>query len=85
MKLVGNWKNGEMVEGKWVYPNGSFFSGFFDHNKPKGKGKWTFENGNVVEGQYKQAFKADSDADEIKLSWNTSSDITKAPAQPAAE
>ena len=85
MKLVGVWKNGEMIEGKWAYPNGSFYSGFFDHNKPKGKGRWTFENGNVVEGEYKQAFKADSDADEIKLAWTTSSDITKAPAQPAAE
>ena len=78
MKIVGQWKHGEMVEGQWVYPNGSFYEGYFDHNKPKGKGKWTFDNGNIVEGEYKQAFKADGDGKEIKLAWKTSSDITKA-------
>ena len=78
MKIVGAWKHGEMAEGKWVYPNGSSFQGFFDHNKPKGKGRWNFQNGNQVDGEYKQAFKAEGEGREIKLTWTTTSDITKA-------
>ena len=46
MKYVGNWKSGQMVTGKWLYPNGSYFKGNFDNNQPKGHGKWHFENGN---------------------------------------
>ena len=52
MKYVGNWKSGQMVTGKWLYPNGSYFQGNFDNNQPKGHGKWNFENGNKVEGDY---------------------------------
>ena len=51
-KYVGEFKNGQLVGGKWLYPNGSHFDGHFDNNKPKGHGKWVFENGNIVEGDY---------------------------------
>ena len=52
MKYVGTWKAGQMVKGKWIYPNGTCFEGNFDNNQPKGHGKWNFSNGNCVSGQY---------------------------------
>ena len=50
MKYVGAWRGGQMTQGKWLYPNGTFFQGNFDNNQPKGHGKWNFENGNCVNG-----------------------------------
>ncbi len=79
MKVVGKWKNGKLQQGKWVYPNGTCFEGQFDNNKPKGAGTWNFVNGNQVDGEYVQTVRADVPGDEIKLSWSTKSDITKAP------
>ena len=29
MKLIGKWEDGQCVEGKWVYPNGTYFKGTF--------------------------------------------------------
>ena len=52
MKFVGLFKGGNLTNGKWTYPNGTFFEGNFDNNQPKGEGKWNFENGNVVKGVY---------------------------------
>ena len=52
MKYVGTFKGGQLVTGKWLYPNGSYFEGNFDNNKPKGKGTWHFVNGNSVTGDY---------------------------------
>ena len=52
MKFVGSFKGGNLTNGKWTYPNGTFFEGNFDNNQPKGEGKWNFENGNVVTGVY---------------------------------
>ena len=78
MKFVGSFKAGQLVSGKWQYPNGSYFEGHFDNNKPKGTGQWHFQNGNVVTGNYSQTKRVDTDKDEIKLSWKTTSDITSA-------
>ena len=52
MKYVGTFKCGKLIQGKWLYPNGSYFEGCFDNNKPKGMGQWHFENGNTVGGVY---------------------------------
>ena len=72
MKYVGTYKGGQIVTGKWLYPNGSYFEGNFDNNKPKGRGKWNFENGNVVEGDYTQIKRADVESEnDIKLTWKT--------------
>ena len=68
-KYVGKFKNGMIVSGKWVYPNGTYFEGQFGYNQPKGKGSWHFANGNVVQGSYNQTKRADVDGDEIKLAW----------------
>ena len=42
MKFVGQFRAGNFVNGKWYYPNGSYFDGNFDNNKPKGVGNWNF-------------------------------------------
>lgn len=31
-KYVGNWNNGQLAKGKWVYPDGSYFEGHFGSN-----------------------------------------------------
>ena len=41
-------------QGKWIYPNGMYYEGTFENNKPKGDGKWVFKNGNVLNGTYTQ-------------------------------
>jgi radial spoke head protein 1 len=53
-KLVGQWENGKIISGKWVFPNGTFYSGKFRYNKPFGKGVWVFANGNQLTGDYQQ-------------------------------
>ena len=54
MKYIGQWVENRFLSGKWAYPNGTYFEGHFQNNKPKGRGKWVLANGNVVEGQYDQ-------------------------------
>jgi radial spoke head protein 1 len=79
MKYVGTFKNGQMINGKWQYSNGTYFEGAFDNNQPKGQGSWHYENGNVVKGTYTQIKRADTDEENaIKLTWKTTSDITAA-------
>ena len=41
-KFIGTFKAGQIVSGKWLYPNGSYFHGNFENNQPKGKGQWHF-------------------------------------------
>jgi len=53
-KLVGEWEKGKMTVGKWVFPNGTFYSGKFRYNKPHGQGVWVFGNGNQLTGDYVQ-------------------------------
>ena len=48
MKLFGEWKEGKIIKGKWVYPNGTFYEGNFENNKPKGSGEWKFKNKNIL-------------------------------------
>jgi len=54
MKMFGEWSDGQIKSGKWVYPNGVFFEGKFENNKPIGEGSWHFKNGNKLEGAYAQ-------------------------------
>lgn len=65
MKYVGNFKNGQLIKGRWLYPNGSYFEGNFDNNQPKGKGTWHFVNGNTVKGDYTQIKRADVEEDNL--------------------
>ena len=52
MKMSGDWENGALTSGKWVYPNGLYFEGDFENNKPKGAGVWYFKNGNTLHGTF---------------------------------
>lgn len=54
MKMFGEWSNGEIHTGRWIYPNGVYFEGKFQNNKPSGHGTWHFSNGNSLEGTYNQ-------------------------------
>jgi len=53
-KMVGDWVQGKIVSGEWIFPNGTFYSGKFRYNKPFGKGVWIFRNGNQLTGEYIQ-------------------------------
>ena len=32
VKLCGVWDEGELVQGKWIFPNGTVYEGRFKHN-----------------------------------------------------
>ena len=65
MRLVGTWDSSQMKTGQWIYPNGLYWKGNFQANKPIGKGTWYFKNGNTLEGEFDQKEKVvDPDADE---------------------
>ena len=82
IKYMGNWSEGNFVQGKWLFPNGTFFEGAFEANQPKGTGHWLFKNKDVVEGEYTQMVEQENmdAAKNIKLAWKTTSDIVKGDA-----
>jgi len=61
-QLVGEWENGKITNGKWIFPNGTFYSGKFRYSKPYGKGVWVFPNGNQLTGEYLQKEQETEDA-----------------------
>jgi len=61
MKMCGDWKNGQLTKGQWIYPNGVYFEGHFENNKPKGDGIWYFKNGNTLQGTFEQKTKQKGD------------------------
>jgi hypothetical protein len=38
MKLYGQWRNGNIEKGKWIFPNSTFYEGIFENNQPNSKG-----------------------------------------------
>jgi radial spoke head protein 1 len=54
MKLVGEWKENTILDGKWIFPNGTYYEGKFTNNKPNGEGVWHYPNHNSLKGFYKQ-------------------------------
>ena len=54
MKMVGEFVKGKLTSGKWIYPNGVYWQGSFENNKPAGKGTWFFKNGNTLDGTFEQ-------------------------------
>ena len=57
MKIVGDWFNGQIIKGRWIFENGTYFEGKFENNYPKGEGVWHFANGNVVKGEFTHEIK----------------------------
>ena len=92
MKLVGNWEKSQMKTGQWIYPNGLYWKGNFENNKPMGKGTWYFKNGNTLEGEFNQTEKevdpnaeeeeVDPDAPKKKeLVWQSATNIAESAHQ----
>lgn len=73
MKVVGDWVNGEITKGRWIFPDKTYYEGEFEENLPKNKGKWLFSNGNELNGEYFHSEAIDKETNEIlkKLSWRS--------------
>ena len=68
MKMIGQWKDAKLTEGRWIYPNGLYWLGKFENNKPCGQGTWYFKNGNQLEGTFEQKPKEkDENAEESEV------------------
>ncbi|CAD8054128.1 unnamed protein product [Paramecium primaurelia] len=67
MRLVGQWKENKFVSGRWILPNGTYYEGEFDNNKPNKVGVWYFKNGNKIQGTYNQKIIPNDDPDDKKL------------------
>ena len=71
MKIAGEWEDGKIVSGKWVFPNGTYFEGKFEHNYPKGEGVWHFSNGRELRGEFTQAIADEEGNERVMINWNT--------------
>jgi radial spoke head protein 1 len=79
---VGEWADNQFVKGRWFFPNGTFYEGTFNNNKPSGDGVWHFYNGNQLAGNYKQTVIPNEDPDDkkvnIKLDYQSNVGISEA-------
>jgi hypothetical protein len=96
MKIQGQWAKSQVSAGRWVYPNGTYFEGDFENNKPKGTGVWHFKNGNVLVGMYEHKPKGEEEEEEAEeepeegeekvkkpkfdLVWHSQTDIAQSAA-----
>ena len=71
IKIKGEWSNGQVVHGKWMFPNGTYFEGKFEHNYPKGEGVWHFSNGKELHGEFTQAIADEEGHERVMINWNT--------------
>ena len=76
MKIAGEWENGKILKGKWIFPNGTYFEGPFVNNFPKGEGVWHFTNGNTVKGSFGQEMKDNPNPEENAEEGEDNSQIT---------
>ncbi len=63
MKIYGEYVNGNIERGKWIFPNGTFYEGAFQNNQPNGQGTWFFKNGNEATGSYTQSKATDEEGE----------------------
>jgi len=77
MKIVGHWEHGEIITGKWLFPDGTYYEGIFEKNLPKNIGEWSFSNENKIKGEYKHTEARNPETGEIttKLTWNPEEEI----------
>ena len=73
---AGEWENGKIIKGKWIFPNGVYFEGPFVNNFPKGEGIWHFTNGNTVKGSFGQELKDNPNPEENAEEGEDNSQIT---------
>ena len=64
-QLVGTWSKGSMITGKWIWKDGTSWTGPFKNSQPLGKGVFYFPNGLVQDGE----FVMQGDDTEMKTSW----------------
>ena len=76
MKIVGEWANGQVTHGRWIFANGTYFEGLFENNYPKGEGVWHFTNGNTVKGSFGQEMKDNPNPEENAEEGEDNSQIT---------
>ncbi len=91
-QLVGDWNNGSLTAGKWVFEDGTNYHGQFRNNKPIGKGVFYFPNGNQQEGEYVEVGDDEDEEAPKTLVWRggavvpattSAKDLTRAPLPPA--
>jgi radial spoke head protein 1 len=86
MRLVVEWKDNKLVKGRWIFPNGTYYEGEFENNKPTKASRWYFKDGNNLQGNYNQTIIPQQRAGifhliqddkklNIKLEWNSKSDL----------
>lgn len=77
MKIVGNWDRGEIINGKWLFPDNTSYEGLYEKNLPKSYGTWSFSNGNLNIGEYKHSEARDLATKQIqtKLTWSSKEEI----------
>lgn len=63
-QLIGQWKDGKLIKGKWVMGDGTVYNGNFDFNRPTGYGIFTFPNGNQSEGIYEKKRKQEGEEED---------------------
>jgi hypothetical protein len=69
--------NGEIKSGKWIFPNGIYFEGNFEKNKPKGEGVWHFTNGNAIKGEFSHTAGENPEGEPIiSIKWSTNPEIS---------
>ena len=83
MRLVGEWAGNQIAFGKWILPNGTYYEGQFENNKPVKEGVWYFKDGNQLKGCYSQSKIENEEGGEeeeankvkIKLEWLSESKL----------
>merc|ERR1719261_2081428 len=68
-RLVGQWENGTIVSGEWVYDGGGSYSGKFIDGKPIGASMFKFTNGYSQEGEYEHVANPDDEEAPPTLIW----------------
>ena len=68
-QLVGTWLKGSMFTGKWIWKDGTSFTGPFKNSMPLGKGVFYFPNGLVQDGEFVMEGDAGDEEAELKTSW----------------
>lgn len=52
IKLMGEWNDGLIKKGRWILPNGVYYEGEFENNKPTKAGKYQSTFGSHVSGVF---------------------------------
>ena len=48
IKIEAKFVKGKIETGKYIYPNGAYFGGSFENDRPNGVGFWKLENGTMI-------------------------------------